>query len=229
MNQDPHQQIKRSWEANARAWTEAVRSGSIVSRSLATNAAILQALSEPEIKRVLDLGCGEGWLTRALSSRGIEVIGVDFSAQLIELARAEGGGTFHHCSYSELIAAPKTVGSNFEAIVCNFSLLEKDILELLKSVRSVLVPPGMLVIQTVHPLSEIRQNQYCDGWRTETFTGFGVGFTEAMPWYFRTLSSWVSLLRGSGYCIDKVHEPVHPNTGEPLSLLLVAYSEHHQG
>ncbi|ACK70156.1 Methyltransferase type 12 [Gloeothece citriformis PCC 7424] len=222
MNQDPIEQIKRSWEANAPAWTEAVRSGAIESRTLATNAAIVQALWERTPRLVLDLGCGEGWLTRILRERGIEAVGVDGSAQLIELAQEKGGGIFHHYSYAEIIATPEILGGDFDAIACNFALLEPDILPLLKSLHSCLTPEGVLIIQTVHPWSGRGEDKYSDGWRIETFASFGQGFTEAMPWYFRTLSSWISLLSSGGYFLDDLREPAHPDSGEPLSLLLVA-------
>ena len=42
-----------------------------------------------------------------------------------------------------------------------------------------------------------------------------------MPWYYRTLESWVAVVRRAGYVIDEMREPVHPETGRPLSLLLV--------
>ena len=43
-----------------------------------------------------------------------------------------------------------------------------------------------------------------------------------MPWYFRTLGSWVALLRAGGYALAELREPLHPETALPLSLLLTA-------
>ena len=63
---------------------------------------------------------------------------------------------------------------------------------------------------------------YADGWRTERFDGFGAAFPEPMPWFYRTLGSWTRVLRDSGYRLREAREPAHPETGEPLSLLLVA-------
>lgn len=37
-------------------------------------------------KRLLDIGCGTGWVSCILAQRGYEVIGVDFSERMIELA-----------------------------------------------------------------------------------------------------------------------------------------------
>src|SRR5688572_16337634 len=41
-------------------------------------------------QRVLDLGCGDGFLTRKLVERGFRVLGVDASPQQVEAARALG-------------------------------------------------------------------------------------------------------------------------------------------
>lgn len=233
MNRDPAEQLARSWNANAAAWTDAVRHGTIPSRRLATDAAIVQALLNRHPRRVLDLGCGEGWLVRALAKRGIEMVGVDASAPLIERARAGGGSTFHHCSYAELAHLPGWLDYQFDAIVCNFALLEHDVSGLLQRLRERLTvgakqnseePAGALVVQTVHPWTARGDGPYCDGWRTETFSGFGGDFVEPMPWYFRTLSSWVDLLQRSGYCVQRISEPLHPQTGAPLSLLIEAIS-----
>ncbi|MEA2569665.1 MAG: hypothetical protein QOI24_1666 [Acidobacteriota bacterium] len=63
------ERLQRSWVANAAAWSDAVRQGKIGSRRVATDAAIIDAVTSLNPQRVLDLGCGEGWLTRELCSR----------------------------------------------------------------------------------------------------------------------------------------------------------------
>jgi SAM-dependent methyltransferase len=51
-------------------------------------------MMEPPPRRVLDLGCGTGWISRFLARAGYAVTGVDISADVItaarELARQEG-------------------------------------------------------------------------------------------------------------------------------------------
>jgi SAM-dependent methyltransferase len=44
--------------------------------------------SKTQVRRVMDVGCGSGPLTKALVDAGFEVTGVDPSAELLELARA---------------------------------------------------------------------------------------------------------------------------------------------
>jgi 2-polyprenyl-3-methyl-5-hydroxy-6-metoxy-1,4-benzoquinol methylase len=185
MSKDAVEQLAHSWMANAAAWTRAVRTQQIASRRLATDAAIVHAILERAPRRVLDIGCGEGWLCRALAGHGIEAVGIDASTPLVEAARALGG-TFYTLSYTALAAHPEWRGC-FEVVVCNFALLEEHLAPVLRTLQGLLTPGGILLIQTVHPWSAGGEAPYRDGWRMETFHGFG-----------------------------------HPDSGRPLSLLLIA-------
>src|SRR5277367_2761973 len=71
-----------SWNKNARPWTTAVRLGQIASRRLVTDQAIVEAAMAGSPRSMLDLGCGEGWLCRALAARGVNVMGVDVVPEL---------------------------------------------------------------------------------------------------------------------------------------------------
>jgi 2-polyprenyl-3-methyl-5-hydroxy-6-metoxy-1,4-benzoquinol methylase len=209
-----HERLRRSWVANASSWCDAVRKQQIESRRVVTDAAIVDAVLEASPRSVLDLGCGEGWLTRALSSHGIEVTGVDASAPLIDAANALGGARFLVLGYEELTAL---AGSSFDAVVANFSLLDDDLHPLLVTLSSLLAPDGRLIVQTVHPA--FAGGPYADGWRTETFTAFDGEWPEPMPWYFRTLESWSLAFAAAGYAIARIREPLHPERGTPASVI----------
>jgi 2-polyprenyl-3-methyl-5-hydroxy-6-metoxy-1,4-benzoquinol methylase len=218
---DNEEQLEQSWAANADAWTEAVRDGAIESRRLVTDAAIVRAVAARAAGRALDVGCGEGWLARVLADRGFEVVGVDGSAPLIARAREQGGGAFHVLSYREIVAAPVRLGGPYDAIICNFSLLGADITALLSALSESLGGAGQLFVQTVHPFTACGGAAYRDGWRTETFDAFGGAFPTPMPWYFRTVGTWLAALHGAGLAVEECLEPIHPATGRPLSLLLI--------
>ena len=49
---------------------------------------LLDLIGDIAGRQVLDAGCGEGYLARALAARGAHVTGIDLSPRLIELARA---------------------------------------------------------------------------------------------------------------------------------------------
>jgi 2-polyprenyl-3-methyl-5-hydroxy-6-metoxy-1,4-benzoquinol methylase len=207
------EQIHKSWIANASVWSETVRAQKIESRRVATDAAILSAILDRNPRGVLDLGCGEGWLARALSERGCSVTGVDASPALIEAAQKLGGGTFRVLPYEELA----TLATQFDAIAANFSLLAENLR--LSSLRSLLRPGGALIVQTVHPA--FAGEPYADGWRVETFAGMEGEWPEPMPWYFRTVSSWVNAFAEGGFTVREMREPLHPETQRPLSLVFV--------
>lgn len=211
-----------SWMANADAWTRAVREGRIPNRREVTDAAIVDAVAGRAPKRVLDLGCGEGWLMRALAERGIETVGLDVSLELVMAAEETGGGRYRCCSYDELVDDPTRAGGPYDVIAANFSLLGATLPPLLGALRQNLSPGGALVVQTVHPWAAAGEEGYADGWRTETFDAFGEEFAEPMPWYFRTLTSWVDALNAGGFRVAALREPMNPRTKAPASLVLVA-------
>ena len=216
---DSETDILYSWHQNAEAWTRTVRDGQIESRRLVTDRAIVDAVLDRRPRSVLDLGCGEGWLVRALGEQGIQAIGMDAVPALIDRAR-EAGGEFRVASYEDIIAGRLSL--SVDTLVCNFALLgQESVQRLLVSLPSLLQENGRLVVQTVHPLMACGEHVYADGWRQEGWTGFGTAFPSPAPWYFRTLASWVALFADSGWRLSEVREPLHPITGKPASVIFI--------
>jgi 2-polyprenyl-3-methyl-5-hydroxy-6-metoxy-1,4-benzoquinol methylase len=206
-----------SWGKNTAPWVAAVRSGEIESRTLVTNRAIVEAVRRRTPATGLDIGCGEGWLVRALD--GVAMLGVDVVPGLIDAARKAGGGEFRVMSYEEIAGQLKLA---VDVAVCNFSLIGKDSVEgVFRAARSFLRPGGALIVQTMHPLMACGDAPYADGWREGSWAGFNAGFTDPPPWYFRTIGSWTRLFTDNGLRLQDVHEPLHPATGKPASIILV--------
>ena len=209
--------ILPSWDDNAAAWIEVVREGRLESRQAATDAAVIGAVVETAPRRVLDVGCGEGWLARTLGERhGIDAVGVDGCEALVAAARA-AGVTGHVADYQTLAREPLAFG-RFDTVVCNFSLLERELLPLLRALHALLEDDGRLVVQTVHPAAANGQQ----GWHEESFSRFGPGFRTAMPWYQHSASAWERQLTEAGFRQVSAAEVTHPQRGTPLSLLLRA-------
>ncbi|MCU0627739.1 MAG: class I SAM-dependent methyltransferase [Gemmatimonadaceae bacterium] len=188
--------IRATWDANATAWTDAVRGGRIESRRVATDAAIVAACERQPHGPLLDVGCGEGWLLAALADRG------------------------RRDRYDALVDDASRCAGPWRTIVCNFALLDADLVPVLRALRARLAPDGALLVQTVHPWAALGDARYASAWREERWQAFGDAFAEPMPWYYRTLGDWVRALGDAGFGIARLEEPVHPDTGRPLSLLL---------
>jgi SAM-dependent methyltransferase len=212
------EQVVDAWSRNGDPWIAAVRKREIASRALVTDAAIVEAVRARQPRTGLDLGCGEGWLVRALA--GVGMVGVDAIAGLVEAAREAGGGEFRVMSYEEIAAGALQLA--VDVAVCNFSLIGNEAVSgLFRAAPSYLRPGGTLIVQTVHPLASCGDAPYADGWREGSWAGFSSDFADAPPWYFRTMASWIALFTEHGLRLLEVREPVHPETGKPLSLILV--------
>ncbi|MGY0064582.1 class I SAM-dependent DNA methyltransferase [Streptomyces sp. LZ34] len=108
----------------------------------------------PAGSRVLDLGCGTGLPTaRQLVGAGFEVVGVDLSHGMVELARRYvPDATFHRLDIADLRpGGPRNLG-RFDAVTAFFSLLMLPRAEIplaLRTVRHILVPGGLFALSMV--------------------------------------------------------------------------------
>jgi SAM-dependent methyltransferase len=102
---------------------------------------------------VLDAPCGPGRLTLRLAQRGVSVVGVDRSAQYLELARlgARAGGVEATFVEGDVRALP--VDGPFDAAICWFTSFgyfdDEDNLAMLREFRRVLAPGGFLLVETL--------------------------------------------------------------------------------
>ena len=214
--------ILDTWQQNAKPWINAIANNEIESRALVTNAAIVNAVLSLHPKSVWDVGCGEGWLSRAIQQHGITTYGTDAIPELIAAADAKAG-YYYTATYQQIIDGSFKPPQKFEAMVFNFSLFGNEIVtDLLQAMRRYLLPDGKLVIQTLHPYTACGIEAYQDGWRTGSWSGFSTDFCNPAPWYFRTLESWMYLLHQLGFRVQNLVEPIHPTTKKPASLILVA-------
>jgi SAM-dependent methyltransferase len=212
------ERIVASWGKNSAPWTAAVRGGEIASRTLVTNRAIVDAVRSRSPRSGIDIGCGEGWLVRALI--GVEMIGVDVVPSLIDTAREAGGGDFRVLSYEQIAAG--ALQASVDVAVCNFSLIGKESVDaLFRAAPSLLKPAGTLIVQTLHPVAACGEAAYQDGWREGSWAGFSADFTDPPPWYFRTQGTWVRLFADNGFRLVELREPIHPQTGKPASVILI--------
>lgn len=165
-------------------------------------------------RRVLDLGCGSGWLSAEMAAAGADVVGVDGSAELLARARSRHPEIrFVECDLSRGLPA---LEGRFDRVVSHMVLMDLDPLDrLVPEVRSVLAEAGRFVFTLTHPCffnfrSDIdpetgerfrRVTRYLEPelWRIDTFGGH--------DHYHRSLTFYFDALRASDLAVSRLYEP----------------------
>ena len=96
---------------------------------------------------VLDLGCGTGKLTRLMAAKGYDMIGVDNSTEMLEIAREAGDSSI---LYLEQDMRSFELYGTVRAIYCacdsmNYLLEEADLLQVFRLVNNYLDPKGLFL------------------------------------------------------------------------------------
>ena len=211
-------EIVRSWEINAAPWIKAIQNKEIESRNLITNQAIIDIILAAQPRRVLDIGCGEGWLSKELVARDIVVFGIDAIPSLVHNAKQMVNAQFDICKYEDL--SDYKFKDQFDLLVCNFSLIGKESTEsVIEAAENLLNRGSKLIIQTLHPVIASGDLPYESGWRPGSWVGFSPDFKAPAPWYFRTIEDWCGLFNEYGFLVANIYEPIHPKTRKPASII----------
>lgn len=106
-------------------------------------------------KRVLDLGCGEGYVSRLLRQRGADVYGVDISAEMIARARGAEAAEPLGIAYDVHDACKtKLDEGSWDLVVAVFLfnyLNVEQMRETMVNVHAMLKPGGSFVFSVPHP------------------------------------------------------------------------------
>jgi 2-polyprenyl-3-methyl-5-hydroxy-6-metoxy-1,4-benzoquinol methylase len=139
---------------------------------------------------------------------------------LIEKAKEKVQGDFYVASYEDIASGKIAFSKLFDVIVINFALIGKESTEnLLASLPRYLSEKGKLFIQTLHPFSRKKLNDYISGWKQGSWDGLGDQFILPYQWYFRTIEDWMQLLNRSGFNTVDSKETIHPVSGQLLSVI----------
>ncbi len=213
-------EILDSWNKNADEWIKVIQNDAIPSRKF-TNKAILEMVSELDGKKMVDIGCGEGWLTREMGKLGWEATGLDAIECLVLEARKKSDESFHVLTFEEIIDGKPMPNAPFDAAVFNFCLYLKDGLrELLLNTLKQLSPNGTLVIQTLHPFFLLQNGlPYKSQWLSDSWKGLPGDFTDGHSWYARTMEDWVAELNRLENINFSMKEIVNDEE-KPISLII---------
>ncbi len=185
------------------------------------NPVIFQMIGSLQNKRLLDAGCGEGYLSRLLSEEGAIVTSVDFSERMIEIAKERTPEHmnihYYHGNCEELNFLPDV---SFDVIVSN--MVMQDLANFNKACAEMyrlLVTGGMFVFSILHPcfitpnsdwertpegkkLYRKVGNYFAEGVYEQPY-----GEPENVYFFHRTLTTYINTLVDIGFRIDRIVEP----------------------
>jgi SAM-dependent methyltransferase len=183
--------------------------------------------------RLLDVGCGNGYLARRLARSGARVVGIDASEELIVRARAYEareplGIVYHRADAAHL---PMLPDASFDVAIANMSLLDMEDAEgAIAEVGRLLAPRGRFVASLSHPCFDVDTRS---AWSVEVggkgpqkapliyrkVTGYRVPHADRYQWeippdrfvttvgYHRPLAWYAHALRRAGFVIVDLDEP----------------------
>ncbi|HET9072927.1 MAG TPA: class I SAM-dependent methyltransferase [Acidimicrobiales bacterium] len=213
-------EVGQLWEHNARWWADEFTEGADPEYAEQILPTVARHLAGA--RRVLDVGCGEGQISR-LAGRipGVErVVGVDPTWPLLEVARARGGVT--GLARGEAAALPLRDGAVDAVVACLVFEHIEAVDAALAEVGRVLSPGGRFVFLLNHPLLQVPESGWIDDtilgeqyWRIGPYLREDSRVEEVakdvwIPFIHRPLSRYVNGIVAAGLVLTGMEEPAPP-------------------
>lgn len=174
--------------------------------------ATLSLLPDVDGKRVLDAGCGPGIYSEWLLERGAQVIGVDASPKMVELARQRTGNRAD-IRQADLAAPLSFVETASIDLIISPLVLEyvRDWRATFQEFNRVLRNGGHLIVSVTHPFFDFSYFRSQNYFATEHVSSQWTGFAPVrvtMPTYRRSLQETLNPFAENGFQIEKILEPL---------------------
>lgn len=151
-----HQFTRDAWEANAEVWDARMGDDGNDFFNVLCWPALVSLLDAQPGQHILDIACGNGLTSRRLAALGAQVTAFDFSANLIEKAKARSN--YHPLITYYVIDATNeeqllSLGEHsFDSALSNMALFDMaDIETLFRTLPKLLKPGGAFVFSLTHP------------------------------------------------------------------------------
>lgn len=202
-------------------YDEQVRTGKLIHDLVVP--ALLTAIGRVAGQHICDLACGQGVIARQLAQAGAQVVGIDLSARLLEIARSEEAAAPLDIIYQQEDAqqCQSLADASFDGVVCNMALMDiADLSATFRTVYRILRLRGWFAFSITHPCIQMPDsawNRLDDGtiiresgrYFAEGFwkPGPGPGVRGRIGAHHRTLSTYVNALVQAGFSIQSLSEP----------------------
>jgi len=209
------------WETHAGWWIEGFTAGA--DPEYEEQILPMAAAELAGARRVLDVGCGEGQISRRAIDGGAHlVVGVDPTAKQLDVAHERGGGPAYARAGAGALPFPD---ASFDAVVaCLVFEHIRDVDEAIAEVARVLQPGGRFYFFLNHPLLQTPNSGWIDDqileppeqyWRIGEYLVEDETIEEVekgvfIPFIHRPLSRYLNALIANGLVLQRMEEPAPP-------------------
>jgi 2-polyprenyl-3-methyl-5-hydroxy-6-metoxy-1,4-benzoquinol methylase len=157
MIDDANDFARDAWDANADVWDARMGEEGNDFFNLLCWPSLLALLDPKPDQYILDIACGNGLTSRRLARLGARVTAFDFSANLIEKARARFTNdpsliTYHVVDATNERALLSLGLQTFDSALCNMALFDiADLEPIFQTLPKLLKRNGMFVFSLTHP------------------------------------------------------------------------------
>jgi len=197
-------------------WTRTRHEANLAGASF--SAPFLELIGDVNGLRVLDAGCGEGWLSRALNARGAAVVGIDVATRLIEAARTADPDGAIDFQTRDLSHPLPEFESRFDLVVSYMVLNDvPDHLGFIATIGAVTKPRGRAVLAVNNPYSAVirgKVDSYFDSGTASVYQGLS-SHGVRVYYYHRTMEQYVNAFRDQGFVLRTLHD-IPPSEDMPV-------------
>ncbi|MFX0116516.1 MAG: methyltransferase domain-containing protein, partial [Candidatus Hodarchaeota archaeon] len=231
----------------ADSWTSLIRPNGTLHHRFILNPCVKGLLAPIKESKILDAGCGEGYLSRELAAMGAKVIGVDFSDAMISkcvqaVSELPSLQLEYYCAdIRQMQFLPDQSIDKVLSNLCFPNLETHLVQEALLEFQRILKPNGMLVFSILHPCFEaglggwelgekdasgrrrgkfFKIDNYFSERTYERLWKSSTGpFPQPIAFVHRTLETYFFLLSQASFAVNTLREP------RPTAKALESHSE----
>jgi len=217
--------VRARWDAKAQEWDRHVGTEGDANRRFNSDPVLWRLLGDVSGLRVLDAGCGTGYLAIQLARRGARVTAIDASTEMVRVAErnARRAEVELDLRVDDAQTLATVADASVDRIVSNYVLMDlPDHEAALRSFARVLAPGGSVVAVFLHPCFAVPDGPdrlgaggvrytwpkpYMDRWRFEERWG---DFSSDFLTFHRPLSDWWRSIADAGLRVVDFDEPMVP-------------------
>lgn len=219
---EPHKKLKTSWGPVADWYDEYLENDPDTYHRQVILPNLVRVLDAKPGEQILDIACGQGFLTRELAKTGAKVTASDISKELIAKARERDSATTYHVASADTLSYAKDHSYDAVVIVLAIQNIE-NMAGVFAEVHRVLKPHGRFILVMNHPAFRVprrsdwawdentktqyrRIDRYLSAERIDIIAHPSARQSESTPSFHRSLQDIFKALSKQHFAVSRLEE-----------------------